>query len=493
MVSARRRDPAALFAAALVVAALLAAVTSAAPVAALVGIRGVYTGVGAIVTMVAVWSVGRSMPSGWSRSLEGAIILGATANAVAAIFQALEILPLAIPDSAAFGRSSGLVGNPVHLAALCAGGLAVAGRRASERPWWPTLVAVGALAAGLNLAGGRAGIASALVGTAFALRRAPWRRVALTLLAAGLGLVLSFAIVAEPANTGVQRAVRTSESGRPDAWRAAVDAVAERPTLGFGPGRFGALSTPRRSLEGRRAEIGLFLDAHNWLLEFASTTGLLGVALLLGWLALAAAPARGGLAIFAAVVGANGLLQPASIAVTPLALLALGGAHLQPRLAVPRTSRRLHVVTALASVAVSACFIAGDVNVTRIGQSPDGRLAFDRARALLPDSPDLLARGASVELASGTRSGAIRSLALARRAIDLEPDVVNYHLMAASAEVALGREAAARERYERALRADPWSVPALQGLARTSGSDLASVHRACARVRQLRPRALCPL
>lgn len=120
--------------------------------------------------------------------------------------------------------------------------------------------------------------------------------------------------------------------GRPwqrlDGWKAAFTALQERPILGHGPGLFRHATTEHLTLEFARAEgpDRVFYDAHNVFVEYATATGLIGLALLVALVVMLARSTRGPLAVFAAAVSFTWLLEPASLHTASLVLLALGAA-----------------------------------------------------------------------------------------------------------------------------------------------------------------------
>ena len=138
------------------------------------------------------------------------------------------------------------------------------------------------------------------------------------------------------------------------------------PLLGTGPGQFRAATSRLRTVAIARAETPdrLYVDAHNLVVEFATTTGLLGLAALLAWLLLASRRASGPLLGFALAVLAAHLLEPQSVRTTPMALLALGAAG--PTLAIAplrRVGRAATAMLAALALAGGARLLAGDFHL----------------------------------------------------------------------------------------------------------------------------------
>src|SRR5205823_2865575 len=117
--------------------------------------------------------------------------------------------------------------------------------------------------------------------------------LALTLVGISLGFGLTHARDAQPS---ASERITTEFGARPriENYRGALEAFAERPLLGWGPARYSSAVTPHRSLAlDRLNPDDYFIDAHDWPLHFAVTTGLLGLVALASWLVCAARRARG--------------------------------------------------------------------------------------------------------------------------------------------------------------------------------------------------------
>ena len=464
----------------------LSATLSPAPLASWLGPRGWFTGVLPIACIVGIWAVGRVLDQRGQGWFAGAVLAGACLNAVAGLFQSLDILPLHVPDSAHWGRPMAFMANPVHFGTLAAAALALAGRRFTQRVDWVHGLLVATLGFAVNLSGGRAALASGVVGFGLAVARAPRRTIALAVLCVALGSGAA-SLLASPGGAGSARISTSASGARTDVWRAGLDAAVERPLLGWGPGRFEAESTQRRSLSGRQAEYAPFVDAHNWPIEYATTTGVLGSLSLLAWLLAAARNARGGLALFALVIAVNGLLQPAFVGTTPLAALALGAATSASRHR--RTGRpALGVALGLSiGLAAASSLLVTELAWGRIAPTPRGLHALADARRAFPDSAELLGDGANALAQSGRMA---RAEGLASRALSLDPTLAANALRLASIRERRGDVNGALEAYERALELDPWSAAALRGIARMS-AEPSKVDAACARLLQLLPRTTC--
>ena len=172
-------------------------------------------------------------------------------------------------------------------------------------------------------------------------------------------------------------------------WKAGAHVVAHRPLVGAGPGRFGAATLPYRTLAAVRQgqADAYYVDAHNIVVEYATTTGLLGLAALLAWLGLALRRASGPLLAFGAVLLVLHMAEPMSVGVTPLAFLALGAAGpmiaAEPRHVAARVATAALVPLALVAGVV---LLAAGARLHVRGQGGAERGEARRGCALAPGS-----------------------------------------------------------------------------------------------------------
>jgi hypothetical protein len=482
--------PAALAAVAFLVIAALATALSGQPALSVVGPYNWGTGLLFVGLLVGAWSLGASLGEGDVPLIEKALLVGIGVNAVVAIVQgavALEIAPFTRYE----GRAAGLLGNPVHLATLCVAGLALLLPRVRSRPApWASLAVL--FAAAVELSGSRFALGLAVLLALVTVVR--HRRRGLTAGAAvALGLLVGVGVGAlGGATTGAGRVQAGGESvgttARLRVWASAGQAIAHRPLLGSGPGLFGEATTRYRDLALVRAEgpDRRFVDAHNLPVEYATTTGFLGLAALATWLALAARRASGPLLAFALLVLAMHLVEPQFVATTPLAFLALGAAA---RVGLAQGGRVLTLTTALLCVAALAAagrLLWGDYELHQAGLDFRPGQARAAVRALPPwsDPPQVAAKVALYEsITTHSPAGRVAALRWSRLAVDRDPhDPIAW---SAYGEIQLyyGDAAAAERSFRSALRADPWSVKALQGLANAAVArgDRATARRALQR------------
>jgi O-antigen ligase len=461
----------------LAVAALATALSSQ-PILSLFGLYNWGTGLLFVAALVGAWALGTSVDAGGVEMVERALIAGILVNAVVAVVQGALALDVA-PFTRYEGRAAGLLSNPVYLATLMAGGLAlVLPRVRANAARWGTATVV--VAAALELSGSRSALVLAiLVGVVTLVRER--RRAAGAVAALVLGLLLGVVIGAVGgATSGSGRVQAGGESvgttARLQAWATAAHAVADHPVLGAGPGRFRAATSKYRDLALVRAEGAdrLFVDAHNMAVEYATTTGIVGLAALALWLCFGSQRARGPLFGFFLLVLAMHLVEPQAVGTTPLALLALG---VSGRAEVPRLGRVGTVVTAAlvaASLVTAGRLVWGDYELNQATLDFNSGQARAAVRALPPWAEPANSAGRIALFKSiSTNAPAARGATLRwdRLATRRDPTNPLAWTELAEAQLYFGDTGAAQGDFREALRWDPWSVRALNGLANAELAD----------------------
>lgn len=460
-----------------VIAAGLSTAFSHNPTLALLGPSGSGTGLVFVGALVAAWALGASTTGRDRQDLATALLAGAVVNATLALAQArfdLQGFGLGLFDA----RSAGLLGNPVHLAALLAAALALAASRL--RPHGRRMaLPVAVLAGGLQASGSRIALivaASIVVGLALLWRS--WSSVLLVVLVAAGIAVGSLAGRVEGVQTGSSRLQGgvgdSSTRARLYTWADAGQAVVARPVTGAGPGRYLTATTPYRNLGLARIAggEGYFRDAHNFVVEYAVTTGLLGLATLAVFLALAIRRARGPLAWFAAAILVVGLVQPLFVGTTPLAFLALGAAGPAP--GVRRRRSRAAALPTIAAVPLALLLLTGDARVetARLDGNPPALLRAARWLPPWPETASIAGRLFIVEARVARRDAEfLQALHWHREAVRRDPEDPRWLNDLGALELAGGDPNAARTAFLRALARAPYSRGALVGLARTAHSQ----------------------
>jgi O-antigen ligase len=460
---------------ALLAVASLSAALSPDPVAAITGRYAQGTGLVFVIGIAGAWALGAAAANRADR-VSTALLAVAVVNGLIGVLQATGLVT--IPGTGLVdGRAPGLLGNPVQLAALLTGGLALAVGGARRRPAAAVAVAF-SMAFALQATGSRYALVAAVVVVAAGVVRHRW----------ALGAVLAAAVVAGSAAgivalsgtelgtgsaTGLERLAESGSgvSVRLEHWEAAVSAVAERPFFGHGPGRFLAAVTPHRSesLARLMPPEQRFTDAHNLAVEYAVGTGLLGLAALAIWLFLAMRGASGPLLWFAAAVLGAHLVQPQMVGTTALAFLALGAAGTawpRPRPRHPLLAGTILSVTVVLACGAAAALVAGDYNLEQARldfTSADARRADD----LLPHWPETADVAARIDLLHGLHdeAAAMRGIGWLAEAAARDPyDPTRWNRLG-EALVTRHDLMGARFAFDRALDTDPYSVRAMLGQA----------------------------
>ncbi len=471
VVRALRTDlrPAAIAALAFLATATFSTVLSANPVLSLVGRYGGGGGLLFAAGLVGAWAIGAwaGRPT-WVRN---ALLAAVLVNAVFAVGQILFDPSLQVIGLYR-GRAHGLMGNPVHLAALLTGGLMLV--VATRTKHWAWVLAAAAIAFALQTSGTRFALLLIPVVAVVALWAHRWRRGLVYVAVIALAGVGGSALVTGLGGAAPTERIASTSSGiteRTEVWRMGLAAYLEEPVFGHGPGLFLDAATPHitDTLATIRPGEQLFADAHNLAVEYAVTTGSLGLLALGAFMALIVGRARGPLLGFALVVLAFHAIQPQSAGTTPLVFLALGAAGTTRRrpaaLGIP--TRSLIAVGVTLAVAAGGLMVFGDHHLR------EGGLEFDSAAARIarrtlgawPQPHDLSAR---IQLFEAVTTDDPRAGELARhwyrRAAAADPGNPARWNRLADAEVATGRPHDAVTHYLVALERDPWSAHAMLAL-----------------------------
>jgi len=324
----------------------VATLLSARPILAVVGLYQQGTGLIFVSAIAGSWALGTALGPPDRRILMTSVIVGASVNAVVAVAQVtigLQNVGLPLYSN---GSADALLPNPVYLGALLAAALVLVLPRFEERPGelWPV---VGLLGVGVGVSGARmAALLVVAIGVweIWAVWRTGRRRIRLgerrwtragAFVSLGIGGVAGGSLLAWiRGSTGVASQAVSSTADetfgqRLSTWSTGLHEIVHRPWFGAGPGQFRAATSSLFSLSFERQNNGVsFSDAHNLVIEYAVTTGLIGVALLLAWLGLSVWRGRGPLLGFAVVLFVTGLIEPLNPVTTPLMFLALGAAGL---------------------------------------------------------------------------------------------------------------------------------------------------------------------
>jgi hypothetical protein len=312
---------------AFLVVALISALLSAAPAIGLFGLYDWGTGWLFWFGCAGAFALGASLKPEQLNWALGGIVVAAVANSIAAVAQVVT-KPTGALSLYQGTQADGMLGNPIHLEALLLGALALIARQASlgkaRRSWWPAVLLI-SVALELTLERVALPIALAIIVVSlvcYGLRRAAPFGL-LTLVGYGIGYVSAGSGLGSRVASGTST---TTYGTRFNIWKLALEGMVHHPLVGVGPGEVISVIAPHLSASFA-AHLGpgtLPVDSHDFIIEVAVTTGVLGLVAFFTWLGGAALKARGPFFACALAMLAVELIEPINVGVTPVALLALG-------------------------------------------------------------------------------------------------------------------------------------------------------------------------
>jgi O-antigen ligase len=494
----------------LIVVGAIATARSARPLLGVYGHYGFGTGLVFILAVAGAWAIGTRLSEG-DRQLLGRAVGAAIAVNAALILAEMPFDLRRYGFGRLEGRAPGLMGNPVYVGPILAvgvilvvGPLAVALGRRDLRRGLVVGLAIAATAAAMSLAGSRTALVLCIFATAWAWRtrgRVVAAVAAVTIAVGWLGAPLldrppqpTHAAAADASSTSAPAAAdspsattaplrsgitatinaeRRPLSPRLATWWSARHAFFDHPIVGAGPGQFNSATVRYRP---RLIEVDTpgkyFLDAHNLVIEYAVTTGAVGLSALLAWLLYAFRLARGPFAVAAAAMFLALLVEPQHVTLSPLAALMLGAAGSE-RIRTTRHAAIAIGATGLVGLVAASALLYGDFSLHqavldyRFGPA---RVAEQVLRPWVQPPTQL----AAIYTFHGSIGGssdnpaALRADAQARRwlaiAAERDPSNVPGWLLLAQFEYAHGAADDAERHFGRALRVDRWSSAAMEGL-----------------------------
>lgn len=429
-------------------------------------------------SLAAMWMLGLRAGERGVHLIERALLAATLVNAAFSLVQPLiDLSPYGL--GLLQSRTPGLMGNPVHTAALFMGGYALVAHRCSAQRRRLLFTALGVIASGIQLSGSRAAFVGCLA-LALALLLAHRNLRSLAVIAVTVaGLALGQGVNA--IGHGVSGTTRVDEglggqstAARLATWRDATEAIAERPLFGHGPGRYLAATAPNRSLElARLGPERYFRDAHNIVVELATTVGMLGALGFIVWVVGALRRSRGPLLYFAVAVLAIHLVQPVYVGTTPLALLALGAAwrHDRSPVRTPLPATTAAALTGIASLAAAAALVRGDAGLAAADLAYSPKQAVDSTE-FLPNWPEPLAFAARMEVSLSITERDddrfTRAVRLYRAAADADPEDPRRWNELGGVYLGADDPTPALAAYRTAVERNPYSYGGLTGTARAA-------------------------
>ena len=457
---------------ALIAIAAISTFTSHNPILSLVGEWNWGTGLLFVIGIVGAWSLGAGVGPSQKVWVERALLGAAAANVLVMVLSStinLHDVNLGRID----GRPVGLLGNPIHVASLVVAAFVLVLPRLQKRPWlWAVPVIV--QGAAIEVLGGRFAALGAVVVLIAGYRALGWRTPALAagLLTAGFMLGVSWSSTGPP-TTGAAETVTLSSraTGAPGGagggslaprlktWMTARHAVADRPVMGHGPGRFRSAVGPYRDASLTGADAREFVDAHNLAVEYVVTTGVVGLTAMLAFLFFALKQARGWLLGAALPLLAAHLVQPQSVGLTPILFLMLGvsAKPVTSALILPVAHRISAGFGAVAGVVAAAALLSGAFHLdqARLDFDVEVARAADRALGIWPEPALRLATLHQFRSITGEAGADLVADRWLAEAIRRDPSEARNWLRRGEYAASRGRLGAAARYYREALDRDP--------------------------------------
>ena len=473
----RRRDKAAVFAAAFLAVTLLSSLRSSSPMFSIAGRVGHQNFWLFFAFGIATWAIGRIADDRTVHALPVVVVVATIPNIFIGVAQLVFDVGGGTLATIA-GRATGTMVNPVYYGSALAGTTSYCVVRAVRDSSWRWVALSGVLTFGMALSGSRvstAAIVLVVLVCAVQNRKLVSLYVAAAVVA-GFAAASVLSHVASDTDT-LSRFGSKGADGRVDIWRYGLDAFGEHPILGWGPSRFGSAVRPKFAASFVRDyayddQLISWDDPHNIVIMLLVATGAVGFLLMVGFLlAHTKLIADWGLFAMFAGAGLTWMAQPTTIHSMPIAMLALGACarRLAPRMA---GTDRVDSVDgawvgrlALASVALGIS-AAGYVAVTdlRLQQGLErGAVAAEAAaRWRLPDPvvSDTIADMYS-NAALDDAQYLDDAIAASERTIEIDPRG-RYWAKLARRQLSFKRYDDAKLALDQALAIEPWNPTAWQ-------------------------------
>jgi O-antigen ligase len=460
--------------------AFVAAVASDNARLALLGAAGQESHVLAYVAAFGLWALAQFMTTTGRRLLYIVLLVTVAVNAVFGLLQVLlqiDGVDLGLTD----GRAVGLTPNPIFLASIMLVGIFALLSRIDVASASAVRWSLGALTLfGAALASTATRVALiAFVAVCFGVVVSRWhprRAVGVAMTACGVVAGTALARLVGNHNDALSRSTTVQAAGRIDWWIGGLRAVAERPVLGWGPGRF------RSALQGDFSFASIAAagdnqsmpDAHNLVVTTLVAIGVPGFLLLAAFAYTVSRRARGIYCSALTAVLIVWLLQPAGLVMLFPFMLLLGVSMPTTRnhpaagrfdcdvgdQQLPRAVWVWAGATAIGVVAASWLLVA-DYRLANAALDSDGA-AFAATEWMFLDDPIISDVGATIWIRNSfvEEEAGRQVIPQLERTVMLEPTRPYWHARLARAYAAKGDYGNSVASARRALELQPTSAQA---------------------------------
>ncbi len=476
-----RRDLAALILVASVAWCIVTSALSPAPGLSMLGELYVRSGALNWAGAAAVWAIARRYSGPRTAEFLGWTLVGATA-----LSSLVAIAQLFVQPGAGFlqlreGRPTGLAGHAIYVGAHASACCAWFAYRQLHRSSLTNVVGVFVFAAVGSAIGVRTAVLVSVLATLYVAFRARTVRAVALPVAVFFGTVVG-TFAPSGSGTGSGSAVdRVASDGglsvRLDLWLAGLRAWIDRPILGWGEARY---------LEATQSYVPIdFLrqapwrDAHNLFVATVVGQGIVGLVLLVGFLAVAGRRARGATAWIALALTASLVLQPTPPATLALAALMLGVATSSPKTVIstwtPATRAGAIGLVVVGSL-LAGSYVVAARSLSSVAADPTADASLPAHMFWFRYDPHT---AATIALSRGTQAVLGNAapdtvLSWRRRAVELDPESAGQHGELAFDLAYYGELAEATAEARRSMELQPHNPLALRALvvvASTSGDD----------------------
>jgi O-antigen ligase len=274
--------------------------------------------------------------------------------------------------------------------------------------------------------------------------------------------------------TAVDRFSSVGAEGRIELWKAGMSALRERPFLGWGVGRVRPAVQHHFTPSFVRAYqfddfSHAWNDVHNVFVQMLVSVGIVGFVLLAAFVVLSVRKGDFGLALAAAAISVNWMLQPTGLSSLSIAMIFLGAAAVRTpelcrsvrigRLGSDKVGGAVTVGAVVVGLAAALTLVGADLNLRRAVQTGDSA-QMRAAAAWFGDDPFIIDTFFVGTYKASDPEEAQARVQAARRAVVAEPDVPVWWTELAMTQWDTKDFEGMRESVEKALELQPNHVRA---------------------------------